>query len=249
MGIISLFDEVNTSLLNRNYSIDKNVFWSYSKLFALRATNAPCMIFDLDYRIFGDIRELGFFNQDVGAYSIENINGKFYYWTPDKCLENLDVPKNFDWDNFAINVSSLYFKDNEFKNLYCDWVINYMYEWTFKHQGDEADYTDSIILFAEQYMLNQLIKKYNKKIALIIDDGQEAPLPPYGVSIGLNAQNYTEYVYHYGRLKKTFDKNSEQYDLELRTIHGYANYKIENKEHLSILNDIYENPKYERYFR
>lgn len=249
LGVLSLFDEVNDTLLNRPYSIDKKTFWSYSKILALRATSAPCVVFDLDYRVFNDIRELGFFNYDVGCYSLENINGKYYYSKPEDCLEGIDVPKDFDFDHLSVNVSSLYFKDNDFKNLYCDWVINYMYEWSYVHQNDNKDYSDNIILFAEQYMLNQFIRKYNKRIAVMIENGQEEPLPSHGVSLGLNGHDYHKYVFHFGRLKTKFDKDSEKYKIELQTIVDYVKYKITDEEGLRIFNEINENGKYERYFR
>lgn len=249
LGLLDFVDEVNESVLNRSYDINKEVFWAYSKIFALRATPAPCVMFDLDYRIFDDIREIGFFNSDVGAYCFEDVLERPYYLKPEECLDKIEIPKDFDWDDLSINVSSLYFKENDFKNLYCDWIINYMYAWSFEHRNDTKNYSDSIILFAEQYMLNQLIKKHNKKISVIIDDSHSKPLPDYGVSLGTNAQNYYKYVYHYGRMKSFFDTNSQEYSIEIDTIVNYVNYKIKNEKGVNHINDLKNNPKYERYFR
>lgn len=249
LGITKLFNEINTSVLNRNYSIDKKTFWAYSKLFALRATPAPCVIFDLDFRVFNDIDDIGFFDYDIGAYCLENIEDKYYYSKPEECLKDMTIPTDFEWDEFSVNVSSLYFKDSEFKNIYCDWVINYMYEWSHLHKEDDKNYGDNLILFSEQYMLNQLIKKHNKKVSLLIDDSQEKPLPKNYVSLGLNGKNYFQYVFHFGRSKTLFNKDSKEYQIEIDTIVNYANEKIKNKEMLEILNDINQNNEYERYFR
>lgn len=249
LGITQLFDEINTSVLNRNYSIDKKAFWAYSKIFALRATPAPCVIFDLDFRVFDDIRALGYFSYDVGAFCLENIKGKYYYSKPEECLQGINVPRDFDWDEFSVNVSSLYFKDSEFKNIYCDWVINYMYDWSFVHKNDTMDYGDNIILFSEQYMLNQLIKKHNKTTALLVDDTQEEPLPKNYISLGLNKTNNFNYVYHFGRTKTLLVRDSKEYNIEIDTIVNYANLKIKDQKGLEILNNINTNKQYERYFR
>lgn len=249
LGILDLFDNVNNTVLNRNYSLDKKTFWAYSKIFALRATPGPCVIFDLDFRVFNDIKKLGYFDYDMGAYCLENIEDKYYYSEPQVCLDGLNIPSDFNWDEFSVNVSSLYFKDSEFKNMYCDWVINFMYEWSFNHREDQKDYGDNLILFAEQYILNQMVRKFGKKVSLLIDDFQEKKLPENYVSLGLNNKNYFEYVYHFGRSKRLFEKDSEQYKIEVDTIVNYANFKIKNQKGLDILNRINSNKDYERYFR
>lgn len=249
LGVLSLVDEVNTSVLNRNYNIDKKTFWAYSKIFALRATSAPCVIFDLDFRIFEDIRSLGFFKYDLGAYSLENIENKYYYSQPEECLKGLQVTKDFSWDEFAVNVSCLYFKKSEFKNTYCDWVINFIYGWSFHHKDDNFDYGDNLILFAEQYMLNQFIKKYGQITTLLIDDMQEKKLPKNYMSIGLNEKNYFKYLFHLGRFKRVLLEEPEKYKLEVDTIVHFANEKIKDKRGLEILNNVNSNKDYERCFR
>jgi hypothetical protein len=94
-----------------------------------------------------------------------------------------------------------------------------------------------------------MVRKFGKKVSLLIDDFQEKKLPENYVSLGLNNKNYFEYVYHFGRSKRLFEKDSEQYKIEVDTIVNYANFKINNQKGLDILNRINSNKDYERYFR
>lgn len=236
--ITSLFDEINLSVLNKNYKINSKIFWAFSKLLCQRATKGPTVIFDLDFRLFKDLNKINFFHYDIGAYSFESIDGKYYYSTPEHCLENIIINKNFDWDRFAISVCCLYIKDNDFKNEYCDFAIDYMYQWTSNHKNDDKLYGENYILFVEQYMLAQHAKRRNKKVGVIVGDEQDGELPSYGVDLGLTKTSYTEYVYHYGTNKPKFDYGSDFYNLEVETIRNFANENIKNQDGLDILNDI-----------
>lgn len=237
-GITSLFHETNESVLNKSYKINANVFWAYSKLLAQRATKGPTVVFDLDFRLFKDLNDIRFFDYDLGAFSVESIQGKYYYNSPEHCLENIIINKKFDFDNHAITVCCLYIKDNDFKNLYCDWAIEYMYQWTYNHRGDFTEYGENYILFAEQYMLAQLIKRENKKIGVILNDFQDGPLPSYAVDLGVSRDTFTQYVYHYGNSKPEFSVGNPSYQLEVDTIVNYANLVLDDKKGLEILNRI-----------
>ena len=248
-GINSLFQEINTSVLNKSYKINPDVFWAYSKILAQRATKGPNVLFDLDFRLFRDLREINFFSYDVGAWSIESITNKYYYNSPQHSLENIVINKDFDWDEFAITVCLLYIKDNDFKNLYCDWALDYMYQWTYNHKNDNNNYGENFILFVEQYMLAQLIKKNGKKIGTVIEDFQDGPLPSYAVGLGVSKNNYDKYAYHYGNNKPDFYVGSDTYKLEVETIRNYANYVLDDKHGLEILNRIYNIDDNEGCFR
>jgi hypothetical protein len=237
-GITSLFHQTNTSVLNKTYKINPDVFWAYSKILAQRATKGPTLVFDLDFRIFNNLNYINFFNYDVGAFSMESIQGKYYYSTPEHCLENIVIKKDFEWDNFAVTVCCLYIKDNDFKNLYCDWALDYMYQWSYNHRGDTNYYGENYILFSEQYMLAQLIKKYNKKVGVIINDFQEGNLPDYAIGLGPTFKNHHEYCFHYGNNKSELIVGSENYNIEVETIVNHANHNIHDKRALDILNRI-----------
>lgn len=248
-GILSLFNLTNTSVLNKNYKINPEVFWAYSKLLAQRATKGPTVIFDLDFRIFNSLDNLNFFDYDVSAFSLESIVGKYYYFGHEKGLENIVIDKKFDWDNHAVTVCCLHIKDNDFKNFYCDWALEYMYQWTYNHKGDTNFYGENYILFAEQYILAQMIKRDKKKLGLLIDDFQEGPLPEYAHSLGLSFDNHNEYCFHYGNNKKMWAYGTEDYKIEIETIVNFANYYSDDKLGLQILNRIANIDDNDRCFR
>ena len=236
-NIPSLFNEVNTSMLNKSYKINPKFFWAYSKILAQRATKGPTVIFDLDFRLFQDLSKLGFFNYDVGGFCVESIEGKYYYSKPEEILKGIVIGKDFNWDGYSTNVSCLYIKDNDFKNMYCDYALDYMYQWTSLYK--EAEYCENYILFVEQYMLSQLINKHNKKVAVLINDIQDGNLPHYCVDLGITLENSNNYFYHYGNHKKNFVVGRELYKVEVDTIKEYAEYYLRDERGLKILNEIY----------
>ncbi len=234
-----LFDEINTKILNKNYKINPKFFWAYSKILAQRATQGPTIIFDLDFRLFKDISQLGFFKYDVGAYCFESIANKYYYSKPDFILKDIVIGTDFEWDGYSLNVSCLYIKDNSFKNIYCDYALDYMYQWSSLIKDKEMEYVENYILFAEQYMLAQFIKKYNKKVAVLINDEQDGPIPSYGVDLGITLEKSSNFVYHYGNNKKDYAVGKDRYKIEIDTIRNHAEYALNDDVGLKILNEIY----------
>ncbi len=238
-NIPSLFNQTNTSVLNKSYKINPKFFWAYSKILAQRATNGPTVIFDLDFRMFKDISQLGFFKYQVGAYCFESIQDKYYYSKPQDILEGIMIGKDFDWDNYSLNVSCLYIRDNDFKNTYCDYALDYMYQWTSLNKDKEMEYCENYILFAEQYMLSQFANKFNKKVAVLINDEQVGPLPSYGVDLGITLENSSNYFYHYGNGKRDYVVGNEKYNTEIDVIKNYADWALKDDRGLKILNEIY----------
>lgn len=236
-GVTSLFHEINTSVLNKTYKISPKFFWAYSKILAQRATKGPTVVFDLDFRLFKDISELGFFKYDVGAYCFESIEGKYYYSSPEHCLEDIVIGRDFQWDGYSLNVSCLYIKDNDFKNNYCDYALDYMYQWTALNKN--VDYCENYILFAEQYMLSQFVNRFDKKVAVLINNEQVGRLPKYAVDLGITLKDSSNYFYHYGNNKKDFSVGTEKYQIEIDTIKEYAEYALRDERGIGILNKIY----------
>jgi hypothetical protein len=81
-NIPSLFNEVNTSVLNKSYKINPKFFWAYSKILAQRATKGPTVIFDLDFRLFqnldSSVMMLGDFVLNQSTKSITTLNPKMH---------------------------------------------------------------------------------------------------------------------------------------------------------------------------
>jgi len=114
-----------------------------------------------------------------------------------------------------------------------------MYQWSSVNKNKNIDYCENYILFAEQYMLAQLIKKNNKKVAVLINDEQDGPLPEYAVDLDITLENSSNFIYHYGNNKKDFSLNGEYYKPEIETIRNYAEYSLNDVRGLEILNEIY----------
>ena len=247
-GITELFDEVNDSLLEQSVDIDKKVFWASGKLLAQRETQAPLLTLDLDFWIFSDISKLGIFDSEISCLWMEELNHDFYA-DPKDIMKISGLNWKFDWDNYATNVSFLYIKDNEFKNIYCNMAINFMrtmfnkVEWNPNHHENTK-----YILFAEQYMLNQLVKKYGKDIKVLIDDFYPIDNLKYVKSVGVNLDNCVDYVYHMGNHKEHYRKNNEFAVMGMNKIYDMTNKHIKDERFLNLMNKIYNMSEYEGNF-
>jgi len=169
-GILDLFDEVNDTLLDQEVLIDKDIFWAAGKIMAQRETKGPTLTLDLDFWLFSDIEKLGVFDSDVSCLWVEEINDE-YYQRPEIALRNSGLGWNYGWGTHALNVSFLYLRDEEFKNEYCDIAIDYMKSKYNKiPKGLSFKEKTKHILFAEQYMLNELVKLKDKRVKVLVDD-------------------------------------------------------------------------------
>jgi hypothetical protein len=245
-----LFDEVNEELLNKPIDgIDRNIFWAAGKILAQRHTKGPTLTMDLDFRIFNDISKFGVFDEDICCLWLEVIDRQFYF-KPSQALEYSGLDWKYDWSDLALNVSFLYLKNEDFKNLYCDLSLNYMKSCF----GKLPEITDRVeknkfILFAEQYMLHQLAKEHGQQIKLLIDNFSLIPKSAnYIKSSGIDMSNCGFHFYHYGDHKsKMINKESHFYN-EINSCHFVVNNVIKNKECVNIFNKIYNISEYEGCF-
>lgn len=247
-GILRLFDEVNETLLRRELKIDKDVFWAAGKLLAQRETKGPTLTLDLDFFLSSDLEVLGVFDSDISCLWVEEIEDKYYH-QPNKGMELTGLDWKYDWDNYGINVSFLYLKDEEFKNLYCDTAIQYMESLKGKLQKNNDFHENTkYILFAEQYMLNQLARKNEKKVKVLIDDFYNTSHLSYVEPLGLHMNTCGSYFYHMGYDKKRFRANDEFgkwgtdlfYDTTIKT--------ITDPKFIEIIQQIYNLPENEGRF-
>lgn len=203
-GILDLFDEVNDTLLDQDVLIDKDIFWAAGKILAQRETKGPTITLDLDFWLFSDIDKLGVFESDVSCLWVEEINDNFYQ-RPEIALRNTGLDWNYSWGNHALNVSFLFLKDDGFKNEYCDLAIEYMKS-KYNKVPKNLFFKDKTkqILFAEQYMLNELVKLKDKKVKVLVDDFYDVRNLDYVNSVGVNLENCGYYIYHMGNHKEQF---------------------------------------------
>lgn len=247
-GITELFDEVNDTLLEQEVNIDKEIFWAAGKIMAQRITKGPTLTMDLDFWVFSDISKLGIFDSDVGCLWVEELNENFYH-RPENALKDSSLKLDYEWDDYGLNVSFLYLKDEEFKNTYCDLAISYMKSLHNKIPKNLSfiDRT-KYILFAEQYLLNQLVKKHKKKVKVLIDDFYDISHLNYVESVGVNLGNCTEHIYHMGNHKDEFRKNNDFARNGMEWFSNVTNSNITDTKFLEIFNKIYNKSDYEGSF-
>jgi len=239
-GFLHLFDEVNDTLLNENVEkIDRKFFWAMSKIRAQRFVKGPTLTIDLDFRIFDDLTKFGIFEDDITCLWIEQIDELSYYH-PIKALGFTDLRWDYNWTDKALNVSFLYIKNNEFKNLYCDTALEYMRA-SYKRFPIPSNKWEKNkpILFAEQYMLYQLAIKENQKIRLLIDNYGEQPDEKNIKSCGINLDNCGYHFYHFGSHKDDMRNKNEKYYNEIELSKRATEFIIKDEIQLDIFNKIY----------
>lgn len=238
-GITQLFDEVNDTLLDKDIDIDKEIFWAAGKLIAQRETKGPTLMMDLDFWLFSDISKFGVFESDVACLWAEEISGDFYH-TPEEALKNSDLSLTYNWDNYGLNVSFLYLSDDEFKNRYCNLAIDYMKSMYGKISKNLSFIERTkYILFAEQYLLNQLIKDDNKGVKVLIDDYYNIQGINHIHSIGINLDNCPNYFYHMGNHKDHFKINDDFAKNAIEWFYEKTISTIVDEKFLNIFNKIY----------
>jgi hypothetical protein len=240
-GFLHLFDEVNDTLLDEEVAdIDRKVFWAIGKIRAQKHIKGPTLTLDLDFRLFNDISKFGVFDGDVSALWVEQIN-RLSYFNPAEALEFTDLNWEYPWTDRALNVSFLYLKNEKFKNYYCETAMEYMRKSYGKFPiPNTKEERNKPILFAEQYMLYQLVKKEQQETYLLIDD--YSPMIrnlELFKSCGVDLKNCGFHFYHYGSHKEDMVKRTKKYYSELSHCHQVTNLKIKDKEYLKIFNKIY----------
>jgi len=198
-GFLSLFDEINETLLDEECGINKTVYWAAGKIIAQRSIEGPTLTLDLDFRIFDDITKFNVFESDLSCLWMEDIRNEFYM-TPQYAMSYTYLDWRLPWDYNAFNTSFLFLKNESFKNLYCDLAISYMRS-NYKILPNNLSKVENskFMMFVEQYMLRQLSKEHNQKCNLLIDNFCPINTNDNLVkSIGLNLENCGHHFYHYG---------------------------------------------------
>jgi hypothetical protein len=152
MGILDLWDNVNTEVLNKKqYSFNEKAFWASAKLKVINELKAPFLILDLDMFIKQRFIPEKYWQKDVVGNFMENTLK--HYPEPYKIRKYMDLP-SYDWDDKAINVAFLYINNEELRGIYAQTALEWMNVMTQK--GGEINGLNMV--FCEQKLLWQLIK-------------------------------------------------------------------------------------------
>jgi hypothetical protein len=240
-GILDLFDEVNDTLLDQKVLIDKNIFWAAGKIMAQKETKGPTLTLDLDFWLFSDIEKLGVFDSDVSCLWVEEINDE-YYQRPEVALRNSGLGWNYGWGTHALNVSFLYLRDEEFKNEYCDIAIDYMKSKYNKiPKGLSFKEKTKHILFAEQYMLNELVKLKDKRVKVLVDDFYDFKDLNYVSSVGVGLGNCGYHLYHMGNHKEQFVIETEFAKKMIDSFYLTTVSHTNNEKFINVIEKLYNN--------
>lgn len=152
LGILSCWDKVYTEVIDEPCDIDKNSFWSSSKLRVLAKQKTVVTLVDWDFITFANISELD--NKTALIYSYDE-DGKYVYPTASdeyiKQLQRLPDYLKRSESHDAVNVSYLCFNDFEFQKEYAKQSLDCMRELTLLNAPKSA-----YVCFAEQKVLKQL---------------------------------------------------------------------------------------------
>lgn len=167
LEVEDLWNSINDTKLDKKQTIDKRVFWAASKLEILNSIDTPVTIIDNDW--------LPFKNFDKERSSAEVVyshdeNGNDYYladneWYLTELKKTPIVRDLFPTTQEAINVSFLTFNNPKITKAYSNLSIQLMEEWTDMQIKDNR-----LIIYAEQKLLKQLLKKYKVHHIPLIKD-------------------------------------------------------------------------------
>ena len=205
LGILHLWNDVNTSELEEHDLIDRKPFWAASKIKIIQKTKAPFIILDCDIffkkRLF-EIDDL--LKYDIVANCVE-LGNILYPSHRDKFLKDIinNEETKFGWgDTHAFDVSFLYIGNDILRKSYSDLAFRWMELISTKNPKDPR-INGNYMIFCEQKMLKEFSDLMSMKTCFLspdlnVLDGNNVPLP-----IQYQTMNGTSADYlHLGALKR-----------------------------------------------
>lgn len=159
--LCDFWDKCDNETLDREIDpkrFDANTFYAIGKFNALKHEMAPCAMIDIDLVIWKNIDEI--LKNNVGVFSHYEKTTPSSIWYPTK--EGIQIPKGYqfsnDWDfeDFALNTSFIYFNDEELKNYFVEQAMRYMENNFITSKRDNIGNPE--ILFVEQRLLRMCYK-------------------------------------------------------------------------------------------
>lgn len=151
LGVLDLWDEIHTNIIQQDVLIDKKTFWASSKLRVLINQAEPVTLIDYDFIAYTNLTEIGL--DSVFVYSHDENGNNAYPTVSDPIVKQLtSIPDFLKWSEtrHAANVSYLAFNDIEFQNQYAKYSLSCMEEMSALNA-----FGDMYLCFAEQKILKQ----------------------------------------------------------------------------------------------
>lgn len=146
-------------------SVDETVFWSASKLFALRDSAAPVAMVDHDLFFWKDVRPY------LGTDEEVTVLHREYLWDCYVPKNKLGRPpgyrfnRRWDWKELPCNTAFAFFPDNGFKDMYVDEAVRFMTD----NPGKDVT-PSSQMVFCEQRIIAMCAKLNGVPVKTLIDN-------------------------------------------------------------------------------
>lgn len=144
-----------------NNHFDTNTFYAIGKFNAFKHVLSPCAMIDIDLVLWKNIDEI--LENNVSVFTHYEKTTPTSIWYPSK--EKLQKPNNYEfkdsWDfnDYAVNTSFIYFNDEILKNHFVDEGIRYMQDNFIASKRNNIGNPE--ILFVEQRLLPMCYKYMN----------------------------------------------------------------------------------------
>lgn len=156
---LKLWDDVRVFSFESSIDKGNNKFWAAGKLQAMREFETPFAILDLDMFFTDKIQ----FNADVITAHREDGTG-YYFNETDPILKKAGIVP-LRREPFALNVSFLYIKNEEFRKKYVDIAVDWMERISAVGQVSGGHMT-----FCEQKLLYDLVVNENVSFRTLIEN-------------------------------------------------------------------------------
>ena len=157
LGVLKSFDKVIILPTNEDFSVNTQVFWSFSKLKTLVQQTEPVILMDHDFIPLCRIKD----SLDLSkvCYCNTEFATGYYPGNIDSYVKQLSL--RVRWPEYSSNVSFLNLPDPEFTQYYAGTSIQVMEEFT-KLKVPNSLY----LIFAEQMVLKQLLQEQPYQVLL-----------------------------------------------------------------------------------
>lgn len=170
LGVLSHWDYIDSIILEEECDINKNSFWSSSKLRVLEKQQEPVILVDYDFIAYTNV--LGVSPDSAVVYTYDEYGEGAYPTATDKYVSQLNsLPPYLKWckNHNAINVSFLEFNDLDFQKEYAKYSLMAMKEFT-QIGTPKGIY----VCYAEQLILKQLLLEKELKHSSLISNMYDA---------------------------------------------------------------------------
>lgn len=161
---MNLWDEVRVFEFGNEIDKEKDKFWAAGKLQAMTYFETPFAILDLDM-FFTDKIEF-----DVDIVAAHNEDGTGYYFDENNPIIKKAGITPLRRDSYALNVSFLFIKNEEFRKIYVDIALDWM-----KRISEVGDVEGGHMTFCEQKLLYDLVINNNISYKTLIPNESNCP--------------------------------------------------------------------------